>query len=60
MIHVEMVIRVPSLKNLKRPVKDAIYEIIRIVKGKKRRIGFKFTGKAGFGKWKIVYNKLIK
>ena len=41
----------------KNPQKGIIYE--KTVKGKngKRKVGFVYTGKTGFGKWKIVYNK---
>lgn len=49
---------VRRVKNLpKKPEKGVIYE--KVVKGRngKRRVGFVYTGKTGFGKWKIVYNK---
>ena len=40
-----------------KPQKGIIYE--KTVKGKngKRKVGFVYTGKTGFGMWKIVYNK---
>ena len=41
----------------KNPEKRVIYE--KVVRGKngRRRVGFVYTGKQGFGKWKIVYNR---
>jgi len=45
--------RVKSLKSVKNPKKGEIYEIVR----RGRVIGFKYTGKKGFGMWKVVYNK---
>ncbi len=41
----------------KNPEKGVIYEMVVRGRNGKRRVGFKATGKRGFGKWKIVYNK---
>jgi len=40
-----------------KPEKGVVYEIVTKGRNGKRRVGFVYTGKSGFGKWKIVYNK---
>lgn len=51
----EKVRRVKKLPE--KPEKGVIYEIVTNGRNGKRRVGFVYTGKRGFGKWKIKYNR---
>lgn len=41
----------------KNPKKGTIYEITVNAQNGKRKVGFIFTGKKGFGMWRVVYNR---
>lgn len=54
----QVIRKVNDLKNIEVPNIRDIYEVkVHNTKNGTRYVGFKYTGKEGFGKWKVKYNE---